>query len=74
MGPNHWDQTEDPSGRHEFVVVGRRAFSEVPDMPPMVLALQIRWEKGLAVRVNIAEIDEEAWIRAGPTWRLVAMM
>jgi hypothetical protein len=73
MGPSHWNQTPDPSGLQEFVAVGRRAVAEIPDLPAVVLALQIRWENGLASRVNIAEIEETAWIAAEPAWKLIAL-
>lgn len=73
MGLSHWNQTPDPSGLREFVAVGRRAIAEIPDLPAVVLALQIRWENGLASRVNIAEIEESAWIAAEPAWKLVAL-
>jgi len=73
MCPSHWSQTPDPSGHQEFVAVGRRAITEMPDLPAVVLALQIRWENGVALRVNMGEIAEEAWIGAGPVWRLVAL-
>lgn len=74
MGLGHWTQKPDLSGLQEFVAVGRRAIAEIPDMPAVVLALQIRWEDGLASRVNIAEIEEEAWIGAEPTQKLIALM
>ena len=33
--------------------------------PPVVVALQVRWEDGVAYRVNVGDITEEAWM--GPS-------
>ena len=57
----------------EFVVIGRRVITELPDIPAVLLALQIRWEDGIAYRLNIAEIKETAWIDANSSWRLTAL-
>jgi hypothetical protein len=61
------------TGLQQFVAIGRRAVLELPEFPPVILALQIRWENGIAHRANIAEIGEEAWMAAGPTWKLIAL-
>jgi hypothetical protein len=58
----------------EFVAVGRRWIAELPEFPPVVLALQIVWEDSIAYRVSTAEIDEVAWLNAQPQWKLIALM
>lgn len=58
----------------EFVAVGRRCIAELPEFPPIVLALQIVWEDAIAYRVSTAEIDEAAWLDAQPQWKLVALI
>lgn len=73
MGERHWVQTRQTTGLQEFVAVGRRALQELPGFPAIILALQVRWENGVAERVNIGEIEEAAWIAADPTWKLVAL-
>lgn len=72
MHPQHWDSKEN-SGLSEFVFIGRRSVPEIPGDIPKVLALQIKWEDGVAYRIHIAEIEEEAWWNSGPTWKLVAL-
>lgn len=57
----------------DFVAVGRRAISEVPEYPATILALQIEWEGGVALRVNLAEIGEGDWVEAGPVGRLIVL-
>ena len=39
----------------------------------VILALQIEWEGGVALRVNLAEIGEEAWAEAGLVGRFVVV-
>jgi hypothetical protein len=73
MGEGHWNETDSATGLQQFVAIGRRAVLELPEFPPVILALQIRWENGIAHRTNIAEIAEEAWMAAGPTWKLIAL-
>lgn len=58
----------------EFAAVGRRYMAELPEFPPIVLALQIVWEDSIAYRVSTAEIDEAAWLDAQPQWKPVALM
>jgi hypothetical protein len=52
---------------------GRRSIPEIPDIPPVILAMQIEWKDEIASRVNIAEIEECFWIDAKPKRRLVAL-
>ncbi|KAK0718025.1 Isochorismatase-like protein [Lasiosphaeria miniovina] len=64
---------------HEFVAVGRRATTitdtHLSHLPAVVLALQVRrGENGVVSRVNVAEIDEGAWIAARPAWKFVVLM
>lgn len=75
MGP--WQQAESLSGRHEFIALGRQdlGIEELRELyPPKVVAMQIRWEDGMAYRENIAEIEQAAWEAAQPTWKLIALM
>lgn len=65
---------------HEFVAVGRRQISGVPEdlaeeiCPPVILALQIaRDQYGISSRVNYAEIGLRAWVRAKPKVTLIAL-
>jgi hypothetical protein len=58
----------------EFVAVGRRYIEDLPQFPPIILALMVVWEDSIAYRVSTAEINEEAWIDQQPQWKLVAMM
>lgn len=67
MGKEHWDSEPSPAGFQEVVVISRREIKGVGDLyPPMVVALQIRWENGIAYRVNIAEFKESDWEKAMP--------
>lgn len=73
----HWQQAGALSGRHEFVALGRQdlGIEELRDLyPPKIIAMQIGWDKGVAYRVNIAEIEQAAWEAAQPTWKLIALM
>lgn len=73
----HWQQAGSLSGRHEFIALGRQdlGIEELRELfPPKVIAMQIRWEDGIAYRVNIAEIDQAAWEAAEPEWKLIALM
>ncbi|KAI0780299.1 heterokaryon incompatibility protein-domain-containing protein [Fomes fomentarius] len=72
MKRGHWD-SYGCSGPTEFAVVGRRLSAEIPDETPKVLALQIERKEGIAYRVNLAVIEESAWIAAGPKWALVVL-
>ncbi|OOF97382.1 hypothetical protein ASPCADRAFT_166162 [Aspergillus carbonarius ITEM 5010] len=55
---------------HEFIVIAsrRNQFTEA-----MLLVFQVEWWEGIAYRVNIAEIEENAWVRASPVWKLIVM-
>lgn len=56
----------------EFVAVARR---QVPEFPAVVVALQVRWEDGVAYRVNVGGIAEETWMEVQRrAWKLVALM
>lgn len=75
MGP--WQQAASLAGRHEFVALGRQdlGIDELREQyPPKVMAMQVRWEDGVAHRENLAEVDQAAWAAAQPTWKLVALM
>lgn len=63
MDEQHWNTLPSPAGMQKFVAVARRHQLEGMEdiFQPMILALQIRWEQGVAVRVNVAEIEERAW-------------
>ena len=71
-------QTPDPSGLQEFIAVGRRVVGgiDIPGTPATVLALQIRWDEQTAIaeRLNFGEIEEGAWMDAGPRWKLIALI
>jgi hypothetical protein len=73
MGPmseDHWTRGKYDSGFQEFIVIGsRRSF----DIKPELIVLQIEWRDGVAFRVNIGEINEDAWIKADRTWKLIAL-
>ncbi|KAH7117594.1 heterokaryon incompatibility protein-domain-containing protein [Dendryphion nanum] len=73
LGTDHWVDIEQSTGMHEFVAISRRQVPQLPDEPAIVTALQITWVKGFAERVNVAEIEEKAWIAAGPVWKLIAL-
>lgn len=71
-----WQQQGALSGRHEFIALGRQdlGIEELRALyPPKVMAMQIRWEDGVAYRVNMAEIEQAAWEAAKPTCKLVAL-
>lgn len=72
MKHEHWD-SYGSFGPAEFAVVGRRLSTEIPDETPNVLALQIERKEGIAYRVNLAVIEESAWIAADPKWALVVL-
>ncbi|PYI07227.1 hypothetical protein BO78DRAFT_429049 [Aspergillus sclerotiicarbonarius CBS 121057] len=55
---------------HEFIVLASRRNQFTT---PTLLTLQIKWRAGIAYRINYAEIDEDAWIRASPVWKLVVL-
>ncbi|KAF3763016.1 hypothetical protein M406DRAFT_73671 [Cryphonectria parasitica EP155] len=72
MSADVWKEFSDSGGRAEFVAVARRQILDL-DLPAIVIALQIRWVDGKARRVNYAEIEEAAWMEAGPEWKLIAL-
>jgi hypothetical protein len=58
------------SGKYEFIVIGRR---QILDFPPVLLVLQVENRDGTKHRVNVGEIQEEAWVLAEHKWTLVAL-
>lgn len=72
MDPVHWEELTEVPGPYEFIAIGRRYIPEFSD-DAQVLALHIRWKDGFAERVNTAEINEQAWIAATRTWKLIAL-
>jgi len=73
MAPQHWESYKNKNGPEEFILVGRRSIPEIPEILPVILAMQIEWIEGVAYRVNMAEIREDAWLEAGPERKLIAM-
>ncbi|KAF2399435.1 HET-domain-containing protein [Trichodelitschia bisporula] len=75
MLDEHWESGGYDNGTHEFALIARRAIDEIPDIMPMVLALQLeRHSDGTCRRVNIGEINEKAWLAASPCRRLIALV
>jgi hypothetical protein len=79
MHKEHW-ATKENSGENEFIVVAvRPGIPELAELGaeyrPRVVAMQIRRDKetGVAYRVHIAEIDQDAWLDAKPTLKLIAL-
>lgn len=72
MFDDHWTHPAS-AGVHEFIILGRRHIPEVPEFPATVLALQIERVDGIAYRTNYAEIEETAWMAAGPRETLIAL-
>lgn len=68
------DDTHLRYGRHDYVAISRRAIEDLPEVPAVIIALQIRWEDDIAYRVTIAETGEEAWKAAMPTKKLIVLM
>jgi hypothetical protein len=64
MDEQYWNTSPSAAGMQEFVAVAKRHQLEGMEefFQPMILALQVRWEGGLAVRMNVAEIEERAWL------------
>jgi hypothetical protein len=60
----------DATGLYDFVVVGRR---QILHFEPVLIALQVEYRDGVAYRRNIAEIAEEAWVRAEHKWALIVL-
>ncbi|ROW00490.1 hypothetical protein VSDG_03299 [Cytospora chrysosperma] len=65
-----WRASRAGYGPHEFVVIG----SEQYPGRSHVLVLQIRWEDGIAYRVNIGKILTQSWLEANPVWKLIPLM
>jgi hypothetical protein len=62
------------TGMHEFIVIGRRHVEELGDeFPAQLLVMQVEMKDGIYHRVNIGEIEENAWDAAGSEWRLIAL-
>lgn len=57
-------------GVHHFIVIGSR---RNPFSDPVLLVLQVQWKEDIAYRLNSGEIDERAWEKASPAWRLVTL-
>ena len=71
MGPTHWRSIDKTIEAWEFVRLGHVQLDA--GSPVTILALQIRWEDGVAYRMNLAEIEEVAWDEALPIQKLVAL-
>ncbi|KAK4186780.1 heterokaryon incompatibility protein-domain-containing protein [Podospora australis] len=69
------DLPADPGQKEEFIAIGRRQIPDLPmlDCPAHVVVMQIRWENGLAQRLNVADIEEDAWLRAAPVEKLIVL-
>lgn len=65
-----WNPSWATYGPQEFVVIG----SETNEYGTALMVLQIYWEDGIAYRVNAGKLNEQAWIEANPTWKLIALM
>lgn len=75
MSEGHWKNNPPDDTLEDFVAVGRRSVPEIPDYPAKILAMQIkRGDDGLAIRINMAEIEEQAWTTAERAWKLVALV
>lgn len=61
------------STRAEFAIIGKRSVPGV-EGTSLIIALQLKWEGDIAVRMNIAEINEDAWADGHPTRRLIALL
>lgn len=73
---SHWDRDHSLSGRHEFIALGRQdlGIEALRDIyPSRLVAMQIRWEDGVAYRVNLVEVEQAAWEAAGPVCKLIAL-
>lgn len=73
MGFTHWKSLDEKVEAWEFIRVGQNQIKLVPDSPVTILALQIRWENGVAYRINLADIEEAAWNEASSSQKLVAL-
>jgi hypothetical protein len=75
MSSEEGESAHTEATREEFVAIGKRHAPDLasPENASSVIALQIRWEKDVAYRVNIAEIDQAAWENAKPIRKLIAL-
>jgi len=66
------DDPDDPvyAGEFEFVLL---ATSVAPDMPPRKITLQIERREGVAYRISVAYILEDAWNKADRRSELVVL-
>lgn len=74
MREDHYTSLKKRPPEREFVVIARTELDLMPDSKPILHALQIKWNDGIAYRENIAKIEEEACIRQGSSWKLIALM
>jgi hypothetical protein len=70
MTGEHWERRTYGQGEHEFIVIGSRY---IEGFKSYVVVLQIERKDGFVYRVNVGEIDEEAWVKAERRWELIAM-
>ncbi|KAK0732338.1 heterokaryon incompatibility protein-domain-containing protein [Apiosordaria backusii] len=78
VDPEYWKVVlDDTGGDVGFVVVGRRHVPDLPQFPAMLLVLQVRWngDGDVTERLNIGEIEEEAWPKDGQAEvKLISLM
>jgi hypothetical protein len=70
MKEEHWKAGNYDRGKHEFIVIGSRCFFGVD---PTLVVLQIERKGDVVFRVNIGDINEEAWVKAQRKWALIAL-
>ena len=56
----------------EFVVIGSDQ-KPIAEFKPVLVALSIKWEDGIAYRTNLARIEEEGWNAAEPCSKLIVL-
>jgi hypothetical protein len=54
----------------EFVVIGRWQWKHVPYT---MKTFQIRWQDGIAYKVNHAHSEESHWVKLERKWKLVPL-
>jgi hypothetical protein len=75
MLDEHWEFSGGDNGTYEFAIIARRSIPDIPDIAPVALVLQLKRNgDGTVERINIGEIEEEAWLAAEPQRSLVAMV
>jgi hypothetical protein len=59
----------------EFIVVERHGSSmyEKYDYRAMVGVFWIEWKDGIAFRINSGEVEEDEWVKAERTWKLIPL-